>query len=113
MYRIHGLSDSLVEFGRLMAATKVKVMSADQAEAVSEFYREVNPQRTLMTPITSLIDLKQAAERQVKRACSTARAEFSAETAALTLCQHGNSSFNEAAPNSARKQRPSNPRKGK
>jgi len=64
MYRIHGFADSMAEFGRLMTATKVKVLSADQAEAVSDFYREVNPQHTSMTPITSLIELKQAAERQ-------------------------------------------------
>ena len=47
-----------------MTARKVKVLGPDQAEAVSDFYREVNPQRISMTPITSLIELKQTAERQ-------------------------------------------------
>lgn len=64
MYRIHGFGDSLGEFRRLVAAMKLKVISADQAKAVSDFYREVNPQNTSTTPIKSLIDLKQAAERQ-------------------------------------------------
>jgi hypothetical protein len=64
VYRIHGFSDSMAEFARLMAAAKVKVLSPDQAEAVSDFYREVNPKRTAMTPVTSLIELKQVAERQ-------------------------------------------------
>lgn len=63
-YRIRGFPDSLTEFGKLMAAAKVKVSSPYQAEAVSDFYREVNPQRTSITPIPSLIDLKQDAERQ-------------------------------------------------
>jgi len=63
-YRIHGFTDSLAEFERLMTAMKLKVLGPDQAEAVSDFYRGVNPQRTAMTPITSLIELKQAAERQ-------------------------------------------------
>jgi hypothetical protein len=79
MYRIQGFSDSLAEFGRLMAATKVKVVSADQAEAVSGFYRDVNPQRTSMTPITSLIELKQAAERQCQTSSfDTGEQEFDA-----------------------------------
>lgn len=63
-YRIHGFADSQAEFERLTMAMKVKVLSPNQAEAVSDFYREVNPQRTSMSPITSLIELKQAAERQ-------------------------------------------------
>jgi hypothetical protein len=79
MYRIQGFSDSLVEFRRLIAATKVKVESADQAEAVADFYREVNPQRTSMTPITSLIELKQAAERQCQTSSfDTGEQEFDA-----------------------------------
>lgn len=64
IYRIQGFADSLTEFGRLITATKVNLLGPDQAEAVSEFYREVNPERTAMIPITSLIELKQSAERQ-------------------------------------------------
>jgi hypothetical protein len=64
VYLIHGFTDSLTEFGKLMATTKVKVLSPDQAEAVADFYREVNPQHTSMAPITNLLELKQAAELQ-------------------------------------------------
>jgi hypothetical protein len=64
LYRIHGFTDSLTEFGKLMAATKVKVLSPDQAEAVADFYREVNPERRSMTQISGSLELKQAAERQ-------------------------------------------------
>jgi len=79
IYRIHGFNDSSVEFGRLMAAEKIRVLSPDQAEAVSDFYREVNPQRTSMTPITSLIELKQAAERQCQTSSfDTGEQEFDA-----------------------------------
>jgi hypothetical protein len=79
VYRIHGFADSLAEFGRLMTATKVKVLSPDQAEAVSDFYREVNPQHNSMTPVTSLIELKQAAERQCQTSpFDTGEREFDA-----------------------------------
>jgi hypothetical protein len=79
IYRIRGFTDSQAEFGRLMSATKVKVLGPDQAEAVSDFYREVNPQRTSMTPITSLIELKQAAERQCQTSSfDTGEREFDA-----------------------------------
>ena len=64
LYRIYGFPDSLTEFGKLMAATKVKVLSPDQAESVADFYREVNPERRSMTQISGLLELKQAAERQ-------------------------------------------------
>lgn len=64
VYRIHGFTDSLSEFGKLMTATKVKVLSPDQAEAVADFYREVNPERRSMTQIPGLLELKQAAELQ-------------------------------------------------
>lgn len=78
-YRIRGFSDSVSEFGKLMAAAKVKVSSPYQAEAVSDFYQEVNPQRTSMTPLTSLIDLKQAAERQCQvSSFDTGEKEFDA-----------------------------------
>jgi hypothetical protein len=42
----------------------VKISSPDQAEALADFYRDVNPERRLLTPATGLLDLKQAAERQ-------------------------------------------------
>jgi hypothetical protein len=64
VYRFHGFTDSLTEFEKLMAATKVKVSSLDQAEAVADFYREINPERRSITQISGLLELKQAAERQ-------------------------------------------------
>jgi hypothetical protein len=63
-YRIQGFSDSLAEFEKLMKEADVKVLSPDQAEALAEFYRTVNPQRDSLTPIANLLELKQAAERQ-------------------------------------------------
>jgi hypothetical protein len=63
-YRIQGFSDSLAEFEKLMKEANVKVSSPEQAEAVADFYRAVNPERRSMTPLSSLFDLKQAAERQ-------------------------------------------------
>ena len=63
-YRIQGFSDSLAEFEKLMKEANVRVSSPEQAEAVADFYRSVNPERRSMTPIFSLLDLKQAAERQ-------------------------------------------------
>lgn len=67
LYRIHGfgLAESLAEFERLMAALKVRVATSDQAESLAEFYRKVNPENHKgLTPILSLLGLKQAAERQ-------------------------------------------------
>jgi hypothetical protein len=62
-YRIRGFSDSLTEFDNLMTSAKVRVLNPDQAEAVADFYQEVNPQRnSSLTPIRWLIALKQAAE---------------------------------------------------
>lgn len=63
-YLIRGFPNSASEFGKLMAASKVKLSSSYQAEALADFYREVNPERTFTTPITNLMELKQAAERQ-------------------------------------------------
>jgi hypothetical protein len=66
VYRIHGfgLKESLAEFEKLMKETNIKVSSSDQAEAVVDFYRKVNPDNFTPVPILSLIDLKQTAERQ-------------------------------------------------
>jgi len=67
IYRIHGFghSESLAEFNKLITASNVTVASADQAESVAELYREVNPENHEgLTPILSLLGLKQAAERQ-------------------------------------------------
>jgi hypothetical protein len=63
-YLIHGFAESKADFNRLMVALKVKISSPDQAEALADFYREVNPEHRPLTPATSLLDLKQAAERQ-------------------------------------------------
>ena len=62
--RIQGFPDSIAEFNKLMKEANVKVLGADQAEAVADFYREVNPQRRSMTRIAGLLELKQAAEWQ-------------------------------------------------
>lgn len=67
IFRIHGfgLAESLAEFQRLMTALKVHVASPDQAEALADFYRMVNPENyESLTPILRLMELKQAAERQ-------------------------------------------------
>ncbi|MGB7623189.1 MAG: hypothetical protein WBN92_12630, partial [Terriglobia bacterium] len=63
-YRIRGFADSWIEFQELMKAAKVKVSSTDQAEAISDFYQRVDPERLSVTPVSSLLDLKQSAERQ-------------------------------------------------
>lgn len=67
VYRIHGfgLAESLAEFERLITSLKVRVISPDQAESLADFYRKVNPENhESLTPISSLIELKQSAERQ-------------------------------------------------
>ena len=66
-FRIHGfgLVQSLEEFEKLMISLRVKVSNTDQAESVTEFYREVNPENQKnFTAIPNLLELKQAAERQ-------------------------------------------------
>lgn len=63
-YRIRGFADSLAEFKRLVMVLKMKVLGPDQAEAVADFYREVNPENRLIAPLSSMFDLKQGAERQ-------------------------------------------------
>jgi hypothetical protein len=66
-YRIHGFgrTESLADFEKLMTALKVQVSGADQAEALADFYRKVNPgNHDDLTPILRLMELKQAAERQ-------------------------------------------------
>ena len=67
IYRIHGfgLSKSLADFERLMAASKLKIVSPDQAESFADFYRKINPENQEgLTPISGLLELKQTAERQ-------------------------------------------------
>jgi hypothetical protein len=64
VYLISGFAESKADFNRLMEALKMKISSPDQAEALADFYRDVNPERRMLTPATSLLDLKQAAERQ-------------------------------------------------
>lgn len=69
-YRIHGfgLAESLAGFERLMTASKMRASSPDQAESLADFYRAVNPENyEALTPVSSLIELKQAAERQCQR----------------------------------------------
>lgn len=74
-YRISGFADSLAEFSKLMTAARLKVSSPEQAVSVADFYRAVNPDNQSLTPISSLIELKQAAERQ----CQTSSFEAGEE----------------------------------
>jgi hypothetical protein len=77
IFRIHGfgLAQSLAEFERLMTALRVQVASPDQAELLAEFYRKVNPENQAdLTPVTSLLELKQTAERQ----CQSSSKSFDA-----------------------------------
>lgn len=80
IYRIHGFVDSLIEFEKLTTVAGMRVSSAEQAESVADFYREVNPENLPLTPISSLIELKQAAERQ----CQSGRSSFNAGQEAFT-----------------------------
>jgi hypothetical protein len=83
IYRIHGfgLAESLAEFERLIASLKVRVTSPDQAESLAEFYRRVNPgNHEGLTPILSLMELKQTAERQ----CQGGQSSFDADQEAFT-----------------------------
>ncbi len=70
-FRIHGFADSDAEFEKLMVAAGVRVSSADQAEHLAGLYRAVNPESLPLTPITSLIELKQAAERNCQSAAKS------------------------------------------
>jgi len=66
-YCIHGCGprESLAEFEGLMAEMKLRLGNPDQAEALADFYRQVNPQNYEdLGPVASLLELKQAAERQ-------------------------------------------------
>ena len=63
-YLVRGFAESKADFNRLMSDLKVKISSPDQAEALADFYREVNPERRQLAPANSLLDLKQSAERQ-------------------------------------------------
>jgi hypothetical protein len=63
-YRIAGFRDSKAEFNQLMAALGVMISSPDQAEALADFYRTINPEHRSMTRIPGLLNLKQAAEWQ-------------------------------------------------
>ena len=82
-YRIHGfgLAQSLAEFEKLMMALKVRVSNPDQAESFADFYRKVNPENyEAVAPISTLIELKQAAERQ----CQSGVSSFDADQEAFT-----------------------------
>jgi len=78
-YRIHGFADSLAEFNNLMTAAGERVSSPEQAESLADFYRNVNPENFSLAPILSLIDLKQAAERQ----CQSGPNSFDADQRAF------------------------------
>lgn len=70
-FRIHGFADAPAEFNKLMTAVGESVPSPDQAESVADFYRAVNPENIPLTPIPSLLELKQAAERQCQNGASS------------------------------------------
>ncbi len=63
-YRIRGFDDSLKEFQKLMTATGARISTPYEAKSLADFYREVSPEKFPMTPVSSLLDLKQGAERQ-------------------------------------------------
>lgn len=65
-YAIRGFSDSLAEFKRLMLAVNMKVASPGEAESLAKLYQAVNPEQFSFTPVSDLLDLKQAAERQCR-----------------------------------------------
>jgi hypothetical protein len=74
IFRIHGfgLAQSLAEFERLLTALRVRVASPNQAESLAEFYRNVNPENQAgLTPIISLLEVKQAAERQCQSSANS------------------------------------------
>jgi hypothetical protein len=82
-YRIHGfgLDRSLAEFEKLMMALKVRVPNPDQAESFADFYRKVNPENyEAITPISTSLELKQAAERQ----CQSGLGSFDADQREFT-----------------------------
>jgi hypothetical protein len=82
-YRIHGFgpAQSLAEFENLMMALKVRVSNPDQAESFADFYRKVNPENyEAVAPISTLLELKQAAERQ----CQSGLSSFDADQEAFT-----------------------------
>lgn len=83
-FRIHGFgpAESLAELQRLMTALKVSVASPDQAEALADFYRMVNPENyENLTPILRLMELKRAAERQCQSGAKSLDAGEKAFTA--------------------------------
>lgn len=63
-FRVHGFNDSLVEYNRLIMESKIKLSSAEQAESLAEFYRYVNPENVPLTPVSTLLEMKQIAERR-------------------------------------------------
>jgi hypothetical protein len=82
IYRIHGfgLAESTAEFQRLMTGLRVQVNGPAQAESLADFYRRVNPENIeALAPISRLIDLKQAAERQ----CQSGTKSFDADEKAF------------------------------
>ena len=55
-----------------MTALRVRVSDPQQAESVADFYRQVNPENyENLTPILSLMELKQAAERQCQSSANS------------------------------------------
>ena len=59
-----GLSNSFREFNRMLAESKVHIVTSIRAQAIADLYLAINPENRSMNPISSLLDLKQAAERQ-------------------------------------------------
>jgi hypothetical protein len=63
-YLIRDFPESKAEFNRMIRSLKVKISSPERGVDLADFYREVDPERLHLTPASSLLDLKQAAERQ-------------------------------------------------
>jgi hypothetical protein len=92
-YGIHGFGrrESLAEFERLMTASKMRASSPDQAESIADFYRAVNPEnQEALSPILSLLELKQAAERQCQ---GEAKSFEVGENAFTSWWKHAESSY--------------------
>jgi hypothetical protein len=63
----------LADFEKMMMTLKVRINNPDPAEALADVYRIVNPGNyQALTPVLSLMELKQAAEMQ----CQSGRVSF-------------------------------------
>jgi hypothetical protein len=59
-----GFADSLLEFNRMMAESKFRILSPDHAQALADLYIAINPEKIEFTLVKSPLEVKQAVERQ-------------------------------------------------